>query len=139
MRHGRTINRLGRHASHRKALVRNLLTSLVLGDRIETTLAKAKAVRSWADQMVTLGKQSSLHARRQARRYLYTDQAVARLFATLAPRFAERHGGYTRLLKIGFRRGDATPMALLEYLPAPKAEKSKPAKGKPEKKSSKQK
>ena len=126
MRHGRTINKLGRHTSNRKALVRNLLTSLVLKDRIETTLAKAKAVKSWADQMVTLGKRSNMQARRQARRYLYTDDAVTRLFANLAPRFAERHGGYTRILHLGFRRGDAAQMAMLEYLPGPVSKTEKP-------------
>lgn len=103
---------------HRRALLRNLVTSLIVFERIETTLAKAKELRRVADRMVTLGKRGTLHARRQAASYVRTQAAVQKLFAELATRFAERPGGYTRVLKLGRRQGDGAPMAIIEYLGA---------------------
>lgn len=125
MRHRVDTIKLGRTTSHRKALLRNLATSLIVAERLETTLAKAKELRRVADRMVTLGKRGSLHARRQAAAYVRTPHAVQKLFAELAGRFADRNGGYTRIIKLGVRKGDAAPMALIEYLGAP----IKPPKG----------
>ncbi|MBI1908708.1 MAG: 50S ribosomal protein L17 [Deltaproteobacteria bacterium] len=119
MRHLVDNKKFGRMGSHRKALFRNLATSLILHERIETTLPKAKELRRTADRMITLGKKGSLHARRQALAYLQTPEAVAKLFDGLSARFKDRHGGYTRIFKLGFRRGDAAPMAMIEYLPGP--------------------
>jgi large subunit ribosomal protein L17 len=105
---------------HRKALLRNMVTSLILEERIETTLPRAKELRRVAERMVTLGKRGTLHARRQALSYVRTNEAVQKLFSELAVRFNERNGGYTRILKLGTsRRGDAAPMAIIEYLGAP--------------------
>ncbi len=105
---------------HRRAMLRNMVTSLILEERIETTLPKAKELRRVADRMITLGKRGTLHARRQALSYVRTNEAVQKLFSELATRFNERHGGYTRILKLGqVRRGDAAPIAIIEYLGAP--------------------
>lgn len=108
--------RLSRHTSHRIAMIRNMVTSLVEHERIETTLAKAKYLRSVADKMVTLGKEGTLHARRRACRVIRGQQALAKLFSNIAPRFKDRKGGYTRVLKLGFRQGDGAPMALVEFV-----------------------
>ena len=130
MRHLDDNRKLGRTASHRRALLRNLVTSLILHERIETTLPKAKELRSLADRMITWGKQGDLSARRQAARTLQSPEALQKLFDGLAKRFADRQGGYTRVLRFGNRRGDSAPMAAIEYLgyelPAPKA-KERPA------------
>ena len=108
--------KLGRTASHRRALLRNLVTSLVLEDRVETTEAKAKALKPLADKVVTLGKRGDLHARRQAAAFLLQPAAVKRLFEDIAPKYTERNGGYVRILKTGIRRGDAASMAIVEWV-----------------------
>ncbi|MDO8643875.1 MAG: 50S ribosomal protein L17 [bacterium] len=119
MRHQKDSFKLGRHTSHRKALMRNMVTSLILHEKIETTLAKAKIARRFAERMITLGKKGTLHARRQAAQFVYDPEAVSKLFDGLSARFKERSGGYTRIFKLGFRQGDAAPMAILEYLDRP--------------------
>lgn len=116
MRHARSGKKLGRDAAHRKALYSNLAGALITHGRIETTEAKAKAVRPYAEKMITLGKRGDLHARRQAMAELRSNDVVHRLFADVAPRFAEREGGYTRIVKIAPRQGDAADMALLELV-----------------------
>ncbi|MEK9725325.1 MAG: 50S ribosomal protein L17 [Rhodospirillaceae bacterium] len=116
MRHRHGYRRLNRTASHRKAMFANMAVSLVTHEQINTTLPKAKELRRIVDRMITLGKKGSLHARRQASSYLRDDAAVAKLFSTLAERYQERPGGYTRVLKAGFRYGDAAPMAVIELV-----------------------
>ena len=122
MRHHRAGKKLGRDSAHRKALYANLACSLIEHGRIRTTEAKAKAVKPFAEKMITLGKRGDLHARRQALAALRSNDIVHRLFADVAPRFAERPGGYTRIIKLGPRQGDAADMVYLElvdYEPAP--------------------
>lgn len=116
MRHQVHKKRLGRHSSHRRAMFRNMVTSLIEEGRITTTITKAKQLRRIAEKMVTLAKRGTLHARRQALGFVRSPQTVAKLFSELGPRFAGRSGGYTRVLKLGFRRGDGADMALIEYL-----------------------
>ena len=116
MRHRVAGFKLGRNTSHRRALLRNLVTSLVLEERIETTVIKAKAMRPLAEKMVTLGKRGDQHARKQATAYLQTPEAVKRLFDTVAPRFGSREGGYTRIVRTGFRKGDGGEVAIIEFL-----------------------
>ncbi len=116
MRHLNKKVRLSRNTAHRIAMMRNMVTSLIEVERIQTTLPKAKQLRSLADQMVTLGKQGTLHARRRALATVRKKSAVSKLFTELATRFKDRAGGYTRVLKLGFRHGDGAPMALVEYL-----------------------
>jgi large subunit ribosomal protein L17 len=121
MRHHRAGKKLGRDASHRKALYANLAGSLIEHGRIRTTVAKAKAVKPFAEQMITLGKRGDLHARRLALAELRSQDVVHVLFAEVAPRFADRPGGYTRIVKLGPRQGDAAEMVFLElvdYVPA---------------------
>ena len=120
--------KLGRKPAHRKALLRNLMNALVHAERIETTVSKAKELRPLADRLITLGKAATLHARRRAFSLLTDKGATDKLFATLAGRFAERRGGYTRILRTGFRAGDGAEMAIIEYLPA--EEKKAGGKGK---------
>jgi large subunit ribosomal protein L17 len=115
MRHLNAGRKLSRNSSHRHALMRNMVTSLIEHGRIRTTDAKAKEVRRWADRMVTLGKQQTVAARRRARAFVQTDAAVSKLFAEWAPLFANRAGGYTRIIKIGQRAGDAAPISILEF------------------------
>ncbi|MFQ5899859.1 MAG: 50S ribosomal protein L17, partial [Candidatus Methylomirabilia bacterium] len=110
MKHGRAGKKLGRVTAHRWALFRNLLTALLRHERIITTEAKAKAVRGLADWMVTLAKRESLHARRQALAMVPDESAVKKLFDTVAARYADRHGGYTRIIKMGHRAGDHAPL-----------------------------
>ena len=125
MRHLNAGRKLSRNSSHRHALMRNMVTSLIEHGRIRTTDAKAKEVRRWADRMVTLGKQGTIAARRRARAFVQTDAAVSKLFAEVAPRFANRAGGYTRIIKIGQRAGDAAPISILELTEqAPVVEKT---------------
>ncbi|MGE5690592.1 MAG: 50S ribosomal protein L17 [Pseudomonadota bacterium] len=116
MRHHRAGKKLGRDSAHRKALYANLACALVEHGRIRTTVTKAKAVKPFAEQMITLGKRGDLAARRQAISELRSQDAVHKLFAEVAPRFAERPGGYTRIVKIGPRQGDAAEMAYLELV-----------------------
>jgi len=116
VRHARAGKKLGRDSAHRKALYSNLAGALLEHGRIKTTEAKAKAVKPFAEQMITLGKRGDLAARRQAIAELRSQDTVHRLFAEVAPRFAERPGGYTRIVKIGPRQGDAAEMAYLELV-----------------------
>jgi large subunit ribosomal protein L17 len=116
MRHHRSGKKLGRDASHRKALYANLAGALIQHGRIKTTVTKAKAVRPIAEQMITLGRRGDLHARRQAMAFLRSQEVVHRLFAEVAPRFAGREGGYSRIVRIGPRPGDAAEMAFLELI-----------------------
>ena len=118
MRHRVGGFKLGRNTSHRRALLRNLVTSVILNDRIHTTITKAKASRPLVEKMITLGKNGSVHARRQALAYLMTPESVDRLFATVAPRYSTRPGGYSRIVRTGKRQGDAAEMAFLELLGA---------------------
>ncbi|MEG9431748.1 50S ribosomal protein L17 [Terriglobus sp. ADX1] len=120
MRHRKAGNKLGRNTSHRRALLRNLVTSILVEDRVETTLAKAKAVRPLVEKMITLGKKGDVHSRRQALAFLMTDDSVTRLFATVAPRYGDRQGGYLRIVKAGFRQGDGGEKAIIELLGAEK-------------------
>jgi large subunit ribosomal protein L17 len=116
LRHHRAGKKLGRDASHRKALYANLAGSLIEHGRIKTTEAKAKAVKPFAEQMITLGKRGDLHARRLALAELRSQDVVHVLFAEVAPRFADRPGGYTRIVKLGPRQGDAAEMVFLELV-----------------------
>lgn len=108
--------KLGRNTGHRKAMLRNLVTSLFRDNRIETTETRAKEVRSIAEKLVTLAKRNDLAARRQCLEYIYEERVVQKLFSDIAPKYNERPGGYTRIVKTGFRKGDAAPMAILELL-----------------------
>ena len=116
MRHRKDGYKLGRLTQHRWAMFRNLLVGLFRHERIETTEAKAKAVRGLADHVVTLAKRETLHARRQVLSLVPDNEVVGRIFDTIAARFSERQGGYTRIIKAGVRRGDAAPMVLLELV-----------------------
>jgi len=116
MRHRKGGFKLGRNTSHRRALLRNLVTSIILHDRVETTLTKAKASRPLVEKMITLGKNGSVHARRQAAAYLMTPEAVDHLFKTVAPVYTSRQGGYTRIVKLGQRKGDAAEVAFIELV-----------------------
>ena len=108
--------KLGRDTSARKALFRSILTSFFEYERIETTEAKAKEISGLAEKMITLAKRGDLHARRQVLSYLLNEEVVAKLFETIAPKYSDRQGGYTRVYKLGPRRGDAAPMAILELV-----------------------
>jgi large subunit ribosomal protein L17 len=116
VRHHRAGRKLGRDASHRKALYANLTASLIEHGRIKTTVAKAKEVRPIAEEMITLGRRGDIHARRQALAFLRSQDVVHLLFSEVAPRFADRPGGYTRIAKLGPRLGDAAEMAYLELV-----------------------
>ena len=120
MRHRKGGFKLGRNTSHRRALLRNLVTSIIINDRVHTTVTKAKAARPLVERMITLGKNGSVHARRQALAYLLTTESVDRLFSTVAPRYADRNGGYSRIVRTGPRRGDSGEMAYIELLSAEK-------------------
>lgn len=130
MRHGRAGKKLGRVTAHRWALFRNLLTALFQHERITTTEAKAKAVRGLADRVVTLAKRESLHARRQVLTLVPDETVVKKLFDTVAARYAERPGGYTRMIKAGRRPGDGAPLALLELVDRPEVPRAKKEKEK---------
>ncbi len=108
--------KLGRASDHRDAMLRNLVTSLLENGKIETTLEKAKETRSMAEKMITLGKTNTLHSRRQALGYITKEDVVTKVFAEIAPKYADRNGGYTRILKLGPRRGDAAEMAIIELV-----------------------
>ena len=116
MRHRHGARKLNRTSSHRKAMFSNMAVSLLTHEQIKTTLPKAKELRRVADKMITLGKRGNLHARRRAHSYLRDDSAVSKLFGALAERYKERSGGYTRVVKAGFRYGDNAPMAVIELV-----------------------
>ena len=116
MRHNKAINHLGRKSGHRKALLANMATSLILHKRIETTVAKAKALKMYVEPLITKSKEDSTHSRRVVFSYLKNKEAVTELFRTVAPKIADRPGGYTRVLKTGFRQGDGADMALIELV-----------------------
>lgn len=121
MRHRIGTAKLGRTSAHRKAMLRNMVTSLFREERVETTLARAKECRRYAERMITFAKRGDLHARRQAGRMVRDNTVLKKLFEDIGPRFSERRGGYTRILKTGFRAGDNAEMSLLELLPDEKA------------------
>ncbi len=136
MRHRARSRKLGRTSAHRKAMYRNMVTSLLDHERIQTTDAKAKEVRRVAERMITLGKRGTLHARRQALRVIRSRNVTAKVFDELADRFRERPGGYTRVLKLGIRRGDAAPVSVVELVKEP-MEAKQPAKKAASKKTAK--
>ena len=116
MRHNKAINHLGRKSGHRKALLANMATSLILHKRIQTTVAKAKALKMYVEPLITKCKEDTTHSRRVVFSYLKNKEAVTELFRTVAPKIADRPGGYTRVLKTGFRQGDGADMALIELV-----------------------
>ena len=116
MRHNKAINHLGRKSGHRKALLANMATSLILHKRIQTTVAKAKALKMYVEPLITKSKEDTTHSRRVVFSYLKNKEAVTELFRTVAPKIADRPGGYTRVLKTGFRYGDGADMALIELV-----------------------
>lgn len=131
MRHSNAGRRLGRTTSHREAMFRNMVTSLLNHEKITTTDAKAKEIRSVAEKMITLGKRGDLHAMRLAAAYIREKSVVTKLFTTIAPRYKERSGGYTRIIKLGIRQGDTAPISLIELVEEemkPKKVRQKPAK-----------
>jgi large subunit ribosomal protein L17 len=132
MRHSVSGRKLGRTTSHRLAMFRNLVTSLLQYERVYTTDAKAKEIRRWADRMITLGKRGDLHARRQALQVVRDKKIVAKLFTDLAQRYQARSGGYTRTVKVGFRPGDGAPISIIELLAGETEKKKKKRKGKKE-------
>ena len=148
MRHNKNFNHLGRQAGHRKAMLSNMASSLILHKRIETTVAKAKAVQKFVEPLVTKSKEDTTHSRRVVFSYLKQKEAVTELFRAIAPKIAERPGGYTRILKTGFRLGDAADMCIIEFVDfnetytfgreaaAPVAEEAKPKTRRSRKKSS---
>jgi len=133
MRHLNSGFKLGKQPAHRRAVLRNLVTNLIEKERIETTLLRAKAARPLAERMITLGKRDSLHSRRQAAAFLMTTGATKKLFADLAPRFADRPGGYTRIIRTRWRIGDGAELAILEFIGSELKKKEKrPRKAAPE-------
>lgn len=134
MRHNKAINHLGRKSGHRKAMLSNMASSLILHKRIETTLAKAKALRMYVEPLITKSKEDTTHSRRTVFSYLKRKEAVTELFRVIAPKIADRPGGYTRILKIGFRQGDAADMAIIELVDFNELAAAAPAPAKQEKK-----
>jgi large subunit ribosomal protein L17 len=140
MRHRNAHRKLSRNTSHRRAMLRNLVTDFLDHGRLMTTLPKAKEVRPLAEKMITLGKRDNLHARRQLHAFLLRETVAKKVFETIAPRFADRNGGYSRIIKLGNRKGDGADLAILELLgselevkKAERAEKAAAKKGKQEK------
>ena len=137
MRHRNAHRKLSRNSSHRRSMLRNLVTDFLDHGRLMTTLPKAKEVRPLAEKMITLGKRDSLHARRQLQSYLMREPVAKKVFDTIAPRFADRKGGYSRIIKLGNRKGDGADLAIIELLGSElevkKAEKAEKAKEKAEK------
>ena len=125
MRHKVAGWKLGRNMAHRRSLLRNLVTSLILEERIETTVPKAKALRPQVEKMITLGKRGDLSARRQAHAYLMTSAAVDKLFDTIGPRFGDREGGYLRIVRAGWQKGDGADKAFVELLGSEKLQEEK--------------
>ena len=138
MRHRNAHRKLSRNTSHRRALLRNLVTDLLEHGRLMTTLPKAKEIRPLAEKMITLGKRDNLHARRQVQSYLMRDSIAKTVFDTIAPKFADRNGGYSRIIKLGNRKGDGADLAIIELLGSElevkKAERAEKAKEKTAKK-----
>ncbi|HEX9761098.1 MAG TPA: 50S ribosomal protein L17 [Candidatus Acidoferrales bacterium] len=133
MRHLKAGRKLGRKPAHRRATLRNLVTNVITHERITTTLTRARATQPLVDNMITLGKRDTLHARRQAAAFLMTNAATRKLFAEIAPRFADRNGGYTRVIHAGWRIGDGAKLAILELLGSElKKKEKKEKKGKAE-------
>jgi len=124
MRHLKSGRQLSRNSSHRWALMRNLITALLREEKIRTTDPKAKELRRWVDRVITLGKQGTLHARRQVLSIVQDKAVVRKLFDTIGPRFKDRPGGYTRIVKIGIRRGDAAQMSVIELVASENAKES---------------
>lgn len=116
MRHNKKINHLGRQSSHRKAMMANMATSLILHKRVKTTLAKAKALRTYVEPLITKSKEDTTHQRRMVFSYIKNKEGVTELFRVIAPKIADRPGGYTRILKTGFRQGDAAEMCFIEFV-----------------------
>src|SRR5450432_4784258 len=116
MRHRKAGYKLGRNTSHRRSMLRNLVTSVIVEERVETTVPKAKAAKPIVEKMITLGKRGDLAARRLALSYLMTDESVVKLFDTVGPRFGDRNGGYTRIIRTGWNKGDGADKAFLELL-----------------------
>ena len=134
MYHGKAGTKLGRTSSHREAMFRNMVTSIIKHESIRTTDTMAKEVRKLADRMITLGKKGDLHARRQALSIVRDKDMVGKLFGELTERFRNRAGGYTRIVKVGYRFGDNAPVSILEYIPdEKKKDKAKPKKAKAKK------
>jgi large subunit ribosomal protein L17 len=142
MRHRNSGRKLSRNTSHRRALLRNLVTSFLEHGRLMTTLPKAKEVRPLAEKMITLGKHDSLHARRQVQAYLLKESIAKKVFDTIGPKFADRKGGYSRIIRLGNRKGDGADLAIIELLgselEAKKAERAEQAKEKDTKKPKKE-
>ncbi|MEN6332515.1 MAG: 50S ribosomal protein L17 [Smithella sp.] len=126
MYHGKAGRKLGRTSSHKEAMLRNMVTSVIKHESIRTTDCKAKELRKLADKMITLGKRGDLHARRQALSVVRDKSVVSKLFGELTERFRNREGGYTRIIKVGYRFGDNAPVSILEYIPDETKEKAKP-------------
>ena len=132
MRHLNSGSKLGKQPAHRRAVLRSLVTNLVEKERIQTTIRRAKTIRPLAERLITLGKRDSLHARRQAAAFLLTPNATKKLFADLAPRFADRPGGYTRIIHTGWRIGDGAELAIIEFLGSELKKKEKKSRKKAE-------
>jgi large subunit ribosomal protein L17 len=133
MRHGKTIAKLGRNSAHRKALMRSLATSLLKRERITTTVDKAKAVRPYVEKLITRAKENTVHNKREAARRIQDRKVLIKLFDDIGPRFKEHKGGYTRIMRVGLRPGDAAEMAIIELII--QSAKAKDSKKKKEKKS----
>jgi large subunit ribosomal protein L17 len=132
MRHLHAGSKLGKQPAHRRAVLRALVTNLIEKERIQTTIRRAKTMRPLAERLITLGKRDSLHARRQAAAFLLTPNATKKLFADLAPRFADRNGGYTRIIHSGWRIGDGAELAIIEFLGSELKKKEKKTRKKAE-------
>jgi large subunit ribosomal protein L17 len=128
MRHLKSGFKLGKNPAHRRAVLRNLVTNLIVNERITTTILRAKATRRLAEKMITLGKRDTLHTRRQAAAFLQTPDATKKLFADLAPRFADRPGGYTRIIRRGWRIGDGAELAIIYFIGSDLKKKEKKSK-----------
>jgi len=129
MRHRKAGKQLGRNTGHRRAMLRNMVTSLFVHEQIETTDAKAKVMRPVAEKMITLAKKGDLHARRQALSYMEDKSVVHKLFDQAKNRFLERQGGYLRIVKKGVRRGDGAPLSIVQLIPADEAKEARKGKG----------
>jgi len=128
MRHLVSGSKLGKQPAHRRAVLRNLVTNVIERERITTTIARARAARPLVEKMITLGKRDTLHARRQAAAFLQTPDATKKLFAVIAPRFSDRPGGYTRIVRVGWRIGDGAELAILELIGSELKKKEKKTK-----------